>query len=184
MGITWVKQLQSGSCHYPTAATKCKVSRQANKPPQWKSMLTHQGWFNLLIYTTFTPTTNYRVCYFHIYLYRCSAPSHYSPLREVSSWDLAWESHGLGNSSLAVVIIPPLPPNVKWAVKQTNPLSGKACSPTKGGFICLYMQPLLLPQTIKFFFFILYLFISVLRTVTKVLLSVKTPTKHINLWQQ
>ena len=33
---------------------------------------------------------------------------------------------------------------------QTNPVSGKACSPTKGGLICLYMQPLLAPQTSEF----------------------------------
>ena len=76
LGNTWVRQLRSGSCHYPTAATKCKASLLANKPRQWKSMLTHQGWFNLLIYATFTRTTNYRVCYLHIYLYPCSAPSH------------------------------------------------------------------------------------------------------------
>ena len=37
----------------------CNVSHQANKPRRWKSMLTHQGWFNLLIYATFTRTTNY-----------------------------------------------------------------------------------------------------------------------------
>ena len=48
LGNTWVRQLRSGSCHYTTAATKCNVSLLANKPRQWKSMLTHQGWFNLL----------------------------------------------------------------------------------------------------------------------------------------
>ena len=69
LGITWVRQLRSGSCHYPTAATKCNTSLQANKPHRWKSMLTHQGWFILLIYATFTGTTNYRVCNLHIYLY-------------------------------------------------------------------------------------------------------------------
>ena len=30
---------------------------------------------------------------------------------------------------------------------QTNPVSGKACSPTKGGLICFYMPPLLASQT-------------------------------------
>ena len=75
LGNTWVRQLRSGSCHYPTAATKCNVRRLAKKPCQWKSMLTHQGWFNLLIYATFTRTTNYRVCNLHIYLYPCSAPN-------------------------------------------------------------------------------------------------------------
>ena len=27
LGTTWVRQLRSGSCHYPTAATKCNVLR-------------------------------------------------------------------------------------------------------------------------------------------------------------
>ena len=81
LGDTWVRQLRSGSCHYPTAATKCNVGRHANKPRQLKSMLTHQGWFNLLIYATFTRTTNYRVCYFtylqfsYLFIFPCSAPS-------------------------------------------------------------------------------------------------------------
>ena len=35
-------------------------------------MLNHRGWFNLLIYATFTRTTNYRVCNLHIYLYPTS----------------------------------------------------------------------------------------------------------------
>ena len=63
-----------------TSSHRChqifSVSRPANKPRRWKSMLTHQGWFNLLIYGCFTCTKNYRVCNLHIYLYPCSAPSH------------------------------------------------------------------------------------------------------------
>ena len=35
-------------------------------------------------------------------------------------------------------------------VMQTNPVSGKACSPTKGSLICFYMQPLLASQTTEF----------------------------------
>ena len=60
LGNTWLRQLRSGSCNYPTTATKCNVGRHANKPRQWKSML---------IYATFPPTTNYQVCNLHIYLY-------------------------------------------------------------------------------------------------------------------
>ena len=78
------------------------MGRQANKPRRWKNMLDHKGWFNLLIYATFTRITNYRV-------------SIYIRLHTV-----------------------------------TNPVSGKACSPTKGGLICLYMQPLLASQTTEF----------------------------------
>ena len=81
----------SHRCHQ---IMKCNVGHQANKLRQWKSMLTHQGRFNLLIYAIFTRNTNYRVCNLHIYLYPCSAPSHYFPLQEVSSRDLAWETHG------------------------------------------------------------------------------------------
>ena len=73
LGITWVRQLRSGSWPYPTAATICNVDRHANKPRQWKSMLTHQGWFNLLIYATFSRTTNYLICNLRIYFNPCSA---------------------------------------------------------------------------------------------------------------
>ena len=64
LGNTWVRQLRSGSCHYPTAATKCNVGRHANKPRQWKSMLTHQGWFNLLYMQPLLPsqTTEFVIC--------------------------------------------------------------------------------------------------------------------------
>ena len=48
LGTTWVRQLLSGSCHYPTAATKCNEQPSHSKPCQWKSMLIHQGWFTAL----------------------------------------------------------------------------------------------------------------------------------------
>ena len=124
----------------------CNVGRHANKPRQWKSMLTHQGRFDLLIYATLT--TEFVFC-ISIYIHD-SALSHYSPSKKSrpETWPL--ELHGYGNSGLAVVIIPLLPPNVTLAAMQTNPVSGKACSPTKDGLICLYMQPLLVPQTTEF----------------------------------
>ena len=78
LGNTWVRQLWSGSGPYPTTAIKSNVNFHANKPRQWKSMLTNQGWFNLLIYATFTRITNYRVCNLHIYLY--STPPHHSTI--------------------------------------------------------------------------------------------------------
>ena len=40
--------------------------------------------------------------------------------------------------------------NVMWAALQTNPVSGKACSSTKGGLICLYMLPLPVSHTTEF----------------------------------
>ena len=49
LGTTWVRQLRPGSCHHPTAATTVTCSRiKPQKPRQWKSMLTHQGWFTAL----------------------------------------------------------------------------------------------------------------------------------------
>ena len=43
LGTTWVRQLLSGSCHYPTAATKCNAwpSRATANPVGGKSMLIH-----------------------------------------------------------------------------------------------------------------------------------------------
>ena len=66
------------------------MSLLAIKPHQWKSMLIHQGWFNLVIYATFTLTTNYRVCNLHIYLYptphrHITSPSEKS--RPETTWD-------------------------------------------------------------------------------------------------
>ena len=64
LGNTWVRQLRSGSCHYPTAATKCNVSRLANTPREWKSMLPYQGWFNLLYMQPLVApqTTEFVIC--------------------------------------------------------------------------------------------------------------------------
>ena len=44
LGTTWVKQLRSGSCHHPTAATKCneQPSRATVNHPWWMSMLFHR----------------------------------------------------------------------------------------------------------------------------------------------
>ena len=60
---------QHTSLRMDSTSIRCNVSRLANKPRRWKSMLTHQGWFNLLLYATFTRITNCRVCNMHIYLY-------------------------------------------------------------------------------------------------------------------
>ena len=77
LGNTWVRQLRSGSCHYPTAATKCNVGRHAKKPRQWKSMLTHQGWFNLLYMQPLlvSHTTKFVICIsFYIRLHAVTVP--------------------------------------------------------------------------------------------------------------
>ena len=45
LGTTWVRQLRSGSCHYPTAATKCNVqpSRATASPVGGKACSSHKG---------------------------------------------------------------------------------------------------------------------------------------------
>ena len=87
ISINWVRHdfflisvspIPSRYIHFVEGQRICNVSRLANKPRQWKSMLIHHGWFNLVIYATFTPTTNYRVCNLHVYLYptpRCHITS-------------------------------------------------------------------------------------------------------------
>ena len=64
---------------------------------------------------------------------RETIPSHYFPLREDSSRVLAWELHGLGNPGPAVVIIPPLPPNVtnSRAKPQQSPSVEKPAHPPR-----------------------------------------------------
>ena len=97
LGIKWVRQLWSASCHYPTAATKCNVGSHANKPRQWKSMLTHQGWFNLLIYATVILTTNYRVRNLHIYLY--PTPSRHITSTSEKSCPETWPGNYMGKAT-------------------------------------------------------------------------------------
>ena len=90
----------------PTLATKCNVSLLANKPRQWQSMLPHQGWFNLLIYATFTRTTNYRVCNLHIYYIRLHAVTiqQCSILHVKTTGDL--KSHNLQAGATALSVPP------------------------------------------------------------------------------
>ena len=59
LGTTWVRQLRAGSCHHPTAATKCNDSRaKPQQTPSVESKLIHQGWFNYCaIYPTLTRFT-------------------------------------------------------------------------------------------------------------------------------
>ena len=67
LGTTWVRQLRSGSCHYPTAATKCNDSRA--KPQQTPSVEKHAHPPRVVycaIYPTLTRITKFRVSNLHI----------------------------------------------------------------------------------------------------------------------
>ena len=112
-------------------------------------MPTHKGWFNSLIYATFIRTTNYRVCNLHIYLYLAQLVTLLPPERSLVpklglgiTWVRQLRSGSCHYPSAAT--------KCKRASKQTNPIGGKACSPSKDGLFCLYMQPLLVPQTTEF----------------------------------
>ena len=62
LGTTWVRQLRSGSCHHPTAATKCNVS--GSKPQQTPSGEKHAHPPSVVycaIYSTLTRFTKFRV---------------------------------------------------------------------------------------------------------------------------
>ena len=97
LGNTWVRQLRSGSCHYPTAATKCNVGRHANKPRQWKSMLTHQGWFNLLYMQPLlvSHTTEFIIC-ISIYI---RAPHRHITSPSEKSRPETWPGNYLGKAT-------------------------------------------------------------------------------------
>ena len=68
LGSTWVRQLRSGSCHYPTAATKCNEWPSA-KPQQTPSVEKHAHPPRVVycaIYLTLTLITKFRVSNLHI----------------------------------------------------------------------------------------------------------------------
>ena len=45
MGITWVRQLRSGSCHHPTAATNVTNHKDTITSVQWKTLsITKRVW--------------------------------------------------------------------------------------------------------------------------------------------
>ena len=123
LGTTWVRQLLSGSCHYPTAVTKCneQPSRAKANPVGGKVCSSTKGGLLRYIYSTLTRFTK-----FHI-----TSPSE-------KTRPESWPGDYMGKATvLAVVIILPLPPNVtnNRAKATANPVGGKACSSTKGGLL-------------------------------------------------
>ena len=56
LGTTWVRQLRSGSCHYPTAATKCNVqpSRATANPVGGKACSSTKGGLLRYILNTYS----------------------------------------------------------------------------------------------------------------------------------
>ena len=67
LGTTWVRQLRSGSCHYPTAATKCNERpNQATETPLVEKHAHPPRVVYCAIYLTLTLITKFRVSNLHI----------------------------------------------------------------------------------------------------------------------
>ena len=65
LGTTWVRQLRSGSCHYPTAATKCNEQpNQATETPTVEKHAHPPMVVYCAIYLTLTLITKFRVSNF------------------------------------------------------------------------------------------------------------------------
>ena len=94
LGTTVVRQLRSGSCHHPTAATKCNEQpRRATETPSVEKHAHPPRVVYCAIYLTLTQFTKSRVLKFAYFQGRLS-PLHYFPLREDSPRVLAWGLHG------------------------------------------------------------------------------------------
>ena len=129
-------------------------------------MLIHQGLFTAL-YTQhlfYSQSLKFEICIFP----REAIPLHYFPLREdffqgrlsryitspsektrPESWP--GDYMGKGNPVLAVVIIPPLPPNVTCGrAKPQKPRRWKSMLIHQGWFTALYTQRLLYSQSLEF----------------------------------
>ena len=62
LGTTWVRQLRSGSCHYPTAATKCNERpSQTTETPSVEKHAHPPRVVYCAIYSTLTRFTKFRV---------------------------------------------------------------------------------------------------------------------------
>ena len=128
------------------------------KRRRWRSMLINEGWFPAL-YTQHlldSQSFGFELCTLqalNMPLIRCTnvffpreaIPPYYYPLREdssrvLSSRVLAWGLHGQGNPGLAVVIIPPLPPNVtnSRAKPQQTPSVEKHANPPRVVYCAIY----------------------------------------------
>ena len=145
LGTTWVRQLLSAVVIIPPLPPNVANSRvEPQKPRRWKSMLIHQGWFTAL-YTQHlldSQSLEFEICIFP----REAIPSHYFPV----------PSLGLGTTWVmqllpAVVIIPPLPPNVANSrVEPQKPRRWKSMLIHQGWFTALCTQHLLDSQSLEF----------------------------------
>ena len=94
LGTTWVRQPRSGSCHYPTAATKCdeRPSQATANPVSGKACSSTKGGLLRYIFNTYSihKVSSLKFAYFQGRLSRhtcfgarasCGTSLHYVPLR-------------------------------------------------------------------------------------------------------
>ena len=140
LGTTWVRRPQSGSCHYPTAATKCNACprQAAENPVGGKACSSTKGGLLRYIANTYSihKVSSLKFAYFQGRLSR-----HITSPEKTRPESLPGDYMGkLGNSVLAVVIIPPLPPNVtnSRAKPQQTPSVEKHAHPPRVVYCVIY----------------------------------------------
>ena len=94
LGTSWVRQPRSGSCHHPTAATKCneQPSQVTANPVGGKACSSTKDGLLRYILNTYSihKVSSLKFAYFQGRL----SPLHYFPLREDLPRVLAWGLHG------------------------------------------------------------------------------------------
>ena len=134
LGTTWIRQLPSGSCHHPTAATKCNEWTEPShrNPVGGKACSSTKGGLLRYIPNTYSihKVSTLKFAYFQGRLSRhITFPSEKT---RSESWPGDY-------MVLAVVIIPPLPPNVTNSrAKPQKPRRWKSMLTHQGWFTALY----------------------------------------------
>ena len=130
LGTTWVRQLRSGSCHHPTAATK----RATANPVGGKACLSTKGGLLRYILNTYSihKVSSLKFAYFQGRLSRhITSPSDWRRLAPSLDLGTTWvrqlRSGSCHHPTAATKC------NERPNQSHRNPVGGKACSSTKGG---------------------------------------------------
>ena len=113
LGTTWVRQLRSGSCHHPTAATKCNEQRsQATETPSVEKHAHPQRVVNCAIYVFVQGRLSRHI----------TSPSE-------KTHPESWPGDYMGNPTSDTKC------NERPSKATENPVGGETCSSTKGGLL-------------------------------------------------
>ena len=103
LGTTWVRQLRSGSCHHPIAATKCNEQpSQATETPSVEKHAHPPRVVYCAIYLTLTLITKFRVSNLHITtrlyaantLHQCILQGRLSRYKSLYKWSKSHDQDG------------------------------------------------------------------------------------------